>query len=52
MKPVLSGVPDIQRCYEPLADLLIRFEHPGVDLPLTASDLTTADFDFAMRLFP
>jgi len=40
---VLSGVPDIQRCYEPLADLLIRFEHPGVDLPLTASDLATAD---------
>ena len=39
----LSGVPDIQRCYEPLADLLIRFEHPGVDLPLTALELTTAD---------
>jgi alpha-L-fucosidase 2 len=39
----LSGVPDIQRCYEPLADLLICFEHHGVaTAPLTA-DLATAD---------
>ena len=26
----MAGIPDSMRCYEPLADLLIRFHHPGV----------------------
>ena len=39
----LAGVPDIQRCYEPLVDLLFRFEHPGVELAMAASELATAD---------
>ena len=26
----MGGIPDSMRCYEPLADLLIQFQHPGV----------------------
>ena len=45
----LAGIPDSMRCYEPLGDLLISFEHPGVDtrpsqLDKTANDLT-AQYD-------
>ena len=36
----LAGLPDSMRCYEPLADLLLRFEHPGV---CSQSDQATAE---------
>ncbi len=39
----LAGIPDSMRCYEPLADLLIRFSHSGIELPLRPDALATAD---------
>jgi len=36
----LAGIPDSMRCYEPLADLLLAFDHPGVGLGST--DLAAA----------
>ena len=38
----LSGVPNIMRCYLPLADLLIDFDYPGVTEVLGAKALTTS----------
>jgi len=38
----MAGIPDSMRCYEPLADLLVEFEHPGVPLSSSAG---TARFD-------
>ncbi|XHR26880.1 MAG: glycoside hydrolase N-terminal domain-containing protein [Chthoniobacteraceae bacterium] len=39
----LAGIPDSMRCYEPLADLLISFEHAGVDVHPTNLDQTAAN---------
>jgi len=38
----LAGIPDSMRCYEPLGDLLIEFEHPGVDSSLSGKKLAAA----------
>ncbi|HEX4140210.1 MAG TPA: glycoside hydrolase family 95 protein [Candidatus Methylacidiphilales bacterium] len=37
----LSGVPDIQAHYEPLLDLLIAFDHPGLVTKRSVEDLST-----------
>ena len=39
----LAGIPDSMRCYEPLGDLLISFEHPGVDTRPSQLDKTAND---------
>jgi len=39
----LSGIPDSQRCYEPLADLLIRLEHGDVPVVIPVGNLASAD---------
>jgi alpha-L-fucosidase 2 len=39
----ISGIPDSQRCYEPLGDLLFRFQHPGAIEKTTTSSLSTAE---------
>lgn len=36
----MAGIPDSIRCYEPLADLLIQFRHPGIS---AANSLDTAE---------
>jgi alpha-L-fucosidase 2 len=38
-----AGLPDSMRCYEPLADLLLRFDHAGLVLQRTPDNLSTAD---------
>ena len=38
----LAGIPDSMRFYEPLADLLLCFEHPGVSTELSADALADA----------
>jgi alpha-L-fucosidase 2 len=39
----MAGVPDSMRCYEPLGDLLIRFDHPGLAKAWSPADLSNAD---------
>ena len=39
----LSGVPDIMRSYEPLADLLIKFEMRGASAGVSQAGLDKAD---------
>jgi alpha-L-fucosidase 2 len=39
----ISGIPDSQRCYEPLADVLLRFAHAGVREKITTSGLSMAE---------
>jgi alpha-L-fucosidase 2 len=39
----MAGIPDSQRCYEPLADLLLRFQHAGVREKPTTSSLSMAE---------
>ena len=39
----VSGIPDSMRCYEPLADLLFRFQHTGATEKPTTSSLSTAE---------
>lgn len=36
----MAGIPDSMRCYEPLADLLIWFSHPGQAAPRGRIDVT------------
>jgi alpha-L-fucosidase 2 len=39
----ISGIPDSQRCYEPLADLLFRFQHAGATEKPTTASLSVAE---------
>lgn len=39
----MAGIPDSQRCYEPLADLLLRFQHAGAREKPTTSSLSVAE---------
>jgi alpha-L-fucosidase 2 len=39
----MAGIPDSQRCYEPLADLLLRFQHAGVREKPTTASLSVAE---------
>ena len=39
----LSGIPDSMRAYEPLADLMIRFEHPGHNATIPPASLAGAE---------
>jgi alpha-L-fucosidase 2 len=39
----VSGIPDSMRCYEPLADLLFRFQHAGATEKPTTSSLSLAE---------
>ncbi len=51
---VMGGIPDSQRCYEPLADLFLRLAHPGVTVTVPpgqmalADGYTTPDFERAL----
>ncbi|AHF93292.1 alpha-L-fucosidase [Opitutaceae bacterium TAV5] len=38
----LAGIPDSQRCYEPLADLFLHFEHPGAPVAVSADEMALA----------
>jgi len=41
----LAGIPDSMRNYEPLADLLLRFDHAGIATATSASSLADAGGD-------
>lgn len=44
----MAGIPDSMRCYEPLADLLFRFDHPGISIQSSqnlAGAAATAEID-------
>ncbi len=43
MHDAVSGIPDSQRCYEPLADLLLRFAHAGVKERASRAGLAVAE---------
>ena len=39
----LAGLPDSMRCYEPLADLTLRFDHAGLVVKNTPDNLANSD---------